>query len=98
MRQSTRLSMTKPFVSVMLSPTKTSDGNDVKQLNSASQNITHVCRVMLAFVWRKSHSHMMLVKPCSTKFTLCHCIRAYVIILLYCEETDMKCVMKCVLH
>ena len=37
---------------------------------------------------------MILVKPCSTKFTLCHCSLAYVIILLYCEETDMKCVMK----
>ena len=37
---------------------------------------------------------MLLIKSCSTKLTLCHCIRAYVITLLYCDDIDMKYVMK----
>ena len=37
---------------------------------------------------------MLLIKSCSTKFPLCHYVRAYVITLLHCDDIDMKYVMK----
>ena len=33
---------------------------------------------------------MISVNPCSTTFTLCHCVCSYVITVLYCDEIYMS--------